>query len=58
MGPKADAGDRSPAVEGFVLGPATHTHGSAKKNEIPLFLFRVKLESPERLEKEASLVLR
>lgn len=45
-------------MEGFVLGPATHTHGSAKKNEIPLFLFRVKLESPERPEKEASLVLR
>lgn len=39
-------------------GPTTYAHGTAKKNEIPLFLFRVKLESLESLGKEASLALR
>lgn len=35
-----------------------YTHGTAEKNETPLFLFRAKLGNLENLEKEAFLALR
>lgn len=46
-------------IWGVICSGATiYAHGTAKKNEIPLLLFRVKLESLESLGKEASLALR